>query len=75
MICGDLMRLALAKGESQETVQSRTICCAILGAIAPIIEADEVEKSFLSRAMGLCQVWDRWSNPTLTQVEYLCRNL
>ncbi|CAM6097233.1 unnamed protein product [Calypogeia fissa] len=58
MICEDLMRLALSKGESQETVQSRTVCCAILGAIAPIIEPDEVEKNFLARAMALCQDTD-----------------
>ncbi|KAL3690233.1 hypothetical protein R1sor_016542 [Riccia sorocarpa] len=54
----DLMPLAVSKGESQQSAQSRTAACAIFGAIAPFLKAEEIAKSFLQKAMGLCQDTD-----------------
>jgi serine/threonine-protein phosphatase 4 regulatory subunit 4 len=52
----DLLQLALTKGDVEETTTSRMICSRVLGAIAPVLEPQEIEKSFLSKAMALCQV-------------------
>ena len=52
----DLLQLALARGNVEETTISRVICSRMLGAIAPMLEPQEIEKFFLSKAMALCQV-------------------
>ncbi|OAE32256.1 hypothetical protein AXG93_1865s1140 [Marchantia polymorpha subsp. ruderalis] len=58
VVFDELMHIALSKGESQQSVQARTACCAILGAIAPLLKREEIEKYFLQKAMGLCQDTD-----------------
>ncbi|KAL2610400.1 hypothetical protein R1flu_028973 [Riccia fluitans] len=58
VILDDLMPLAVSKGESQQSAQSRTDACAIFGAIAPLLKAEEIGKNFLLKAMGLCQDTD-----------------
>lgn len=52
----DLLQLALTRGDVEETTISRMICSRMLGAIAPVLESQEIEKFFLSKAMALCQV-------------------
>ncbi|BFI43170.1 serine/threonine-protein phosphatase 4 regulatory subunit 4 [Marchantia polymorpha subsp. ruderalis] len=58
VVFDELMHIALSKGESQQSVQARTACCAILGSIAPLLKREEIEKYFLQKAMGLCQDTD-----------------
>ncbi|KAK9819789.1 hypothetical protein WJX72_002412 [[Myrmecia] bisecta] len=59
IIKGKILSLALSKAEIGDTsVQSRVVCCALLGAIAPRMTKEEVEASFLRKAMSLCQDTD-----------------
>ncbi|KAH7280006.1 hypothetical protein KP509_37G047500 [Ceratopteris richardii] len=54
----DLIQLALTRGKVEEAVTSRVICSRLLGAIAPMLESQEIEQLFLDKAMGLCQDTD-----------------
>eukprot|EP00854_Cymbomonas_tetramitiformis_P006681 gene6681-7997_t len=54
----EVTELALSKGEVDETVQSRVICCKVLGSIAPRLDRSSIESSWFSKAMGLCQDTD-----------------
>lgn len=56
VVVTDLLQLALAKGEVDEITQSRIVCCRIFGAIAPLLERQDIEQTFLQKAMSLCQV-------------------
>mmetsp|Transcript_38549 Transcript_38549/g.46602 ORF Transcript_38549/g.46602 Transcript_38549/m.46602 type:complete len:770 (+) Transcript_38549:354-2663(+) len=54
----EVTALALSKGEVDETVQSRVVCCKVLGAIVPQLDRESIEFSFFSKAMALCQDTD-----------------
>ncbi|MCO5558195.1 hypothetical protein L7F22_011774 [Adiantum nelumboides] len=54
----DLLQLALARGKVEEAVSSRVVCSRLLGAIAPMLEPQEIEQLFLNKAMALCQDTD-----------------
>lgn len=53
---GDVMKMALSKGEGEESVQAHKVCCTMLGAIAPMLEANDIIQNFLPKTMGFCQV-------------------
>mmetsp|Transcript_9565 Transcript_9565/g.20370 ORF Transcript_9565/g.20370 Transcript_9565/m.20370 type:complete len:882 (+) Transcript_9565:180-2825(+) len=51
----EVLSLALSKGDVEESVNSRAICARILGAVAPCLGKDEVERTFFKKAMTMCQ--------------------
>lgn len=51
-----VMSMALSKGEVEDNANSRVICARILGALAPYLSKEEVERSFFKQAMTMCQV-------------------
>ncbi|DBA65676.1 TPA: hypothetical protein ACH3X2_002731 [Trebouxia sp. C0005] len=59
LIKAKILPVALAKGANDETsVQSRVICCAMLGSMAACLTKEEIERGYLRRAMTLCQDTD-----------------
>eukprot|EP00898_Chlorokybus_atmophyticus_P007877 jgi/Chlat1/8090/Chrsp75S07548 len=52
----EVAEMAVRLGEVDETVQSRAACCALLGALAPRIAADDA--TIFNKAMTLCQDTD-----------------
>eukprot|EP00232_Nephroselmis_pyriformis_P017459 CAMPEP_0182900592 /NCGR_PEP_ID=MMETSP0034_2-20130328/28966_1 /TAXON_ID=156128 /ORGANISM="Nephroselmis pyriformis, Strain CCMP717" /LENGTH=678 /DNA_ID=CAMNT_0025034831 /DNA_START=313 /DNA_END=2346 /DNA_ORIENTATION=+ len=58
VVSRDVLKLALAKGEVAETVQSRGICCRLLGTIAPHIDRQLIMDTFFHKSMALCQDTD-----------------
>lgn len=63
----DVASLALAKGEVDQQVTSRALCCRILGGLAAHVDTALIERRFLSKAMASCQDTDyevrpRWLN-------------
>ncbi|KAL6757965.1 armadillo-type protein [Haematococcus lacustris] len=55
VVKSEVLSLALSKGDMEENVNSRVICAHILGAIAPCLSREEVERSFLSKTISMCQ--------------------
>jgi len=51
----EIMSLALSKGDVEDSVGSRMLAARILGALAPFMTRDEVERGFFRRAMAMCQ--------------------
>ncbi|CAK9200199.1 unnamed protein product [Sphagnum troendelagicum] len=58
VVTGDVMKMALSKGEGEESVQAHKVCCTMLGAIAPMLEAKDIIQNFLPKTMGFCQDTD-----------------
>jgi hypothetical protein len=54
----DVASLALAKGEVDQQVTSRALCCRILGGLAPHVDAAFIQRRFLNKAMASCQDTD-----------------
>ncbi|GBG66440.1 hypothetical protein CBR_g61483 [Chara braunii] len=54
----DLFKLAMSKGEVEETGRSRAVCACILGAISPLLKQEDIERLYLDKAMALCQDTD-----------------
>ena len=54
----DVASLALAKGEVDQQVTSRALCCRILGGLAPHVDTALIERRFLNKAMASCQDTD-----------------
>ncbi|KXZ47380.1 hypothetical protein GPECTOR_35g818 [Gonium pectorale] len=51
----EVLSLALSKGDVEGVVGSRTICVRILGALAPRLTWEEIERSFFKKALSMCQ--------------------
>ncbi|GAX81677.1 hypothetical protein CEUSTIGMA_g9105.t1 [Chlamydomonas eustigma] len=51
----EVVSLALSKADVEESVMSRCICARILGPVAAQLPREEVEKTFFSKAMTMCQ--------------------
>ena len=56
MLTEDLLQLALAKAQGEETSQAHSVSCNIFGAIAPLLDAKLIMQTYLHKAMALCQV-------------------
>jgi hypothetical protein len=56
MLTEDLLQLALAKAQGEETPQAHSVSCNIFGAIAPFLDEKLIMRTFLHKAMALCQV-------------------
>lgn len=54
----DVASLALAKGEVDQQVTSRALCCRILGGLAPHVDTALIQRRFLNKAMASCQDTD-----------------
>ena len=54
----DVSDLALSKGQVEETVESRVVCCRIMGALAPHLDRSALESKLFRKAMALCQDTD-----------------
>ena len=54
----ELVPLALARGEVQETVQSRMVCGSMLGILCKSLSLVDIEGLFLEKALALCQDTD-----------------
>ncbi|KAF5829639.1 hypothetical protein DUNSADRAFT_15706 [Dunaliella salina] len=50
-----VMSMALSKGDMEDNASSRVICARILGACAPYLTKEEIERSFFKKAMAMCQ--------------------
>ena len=55
---GDVANLALSKGQVEETVDSRVVCCRLMGALAPHLERSALESKLFRKAMAMCQDTD-----------------
>ncbi|XP_024529640.1 serine/threonine-protein phosphatase 4 regulatory subunit 4 [Selaginella moellendorffii] len=53
-----LLKLALSKGQPDESSQTKILCARIYGSTAPSLEGKYVEQTFLQKAMALCQDTD-----------------
>ncbi|GLC55027.1 hypothetical protein PLESTB_000932600 [Pleodorina starrii] len=51
----EVLSLALSKGDVEGVVGSKTICVRILGALAPRLTWEEIERSFFKKALSMCQ--------------------
>ncbi|KAG2485883.1 hypothetical protein HYH03_015466 [Edaphochlamys debaryana] len=51
----EVLSLALSKGDVEGVVGSKTICVRILGALAPRLTWEEVDRSFFKKALSMCQ--------------------
>lgn len=51
----EVLSLALSKGDVEGSVSSRTICARILGALAPRLTWDEIDRTFFRKALSMCQ--------------------
>lgn len=56
MLTEDLLQLALAKAQGEETAQAHSVSCSIFGAIAPLLDGKLIMQTYLHKAMALCQV-------------------
>ncbi|EFJ50926.1 hypothetical protein VOLCADRAFT_88347 [Volvox carteri f. nagariensis] len=51
----EVLSLALSKGDVEGVVGSKTICVRILGALAPRLTWEEIERTFFKKALSMCQ--------------------
>ncbi|KAG0582618.1 hypothetical protein KC19_3G073400 [Ceratodon purpureus] len=58
MLKEDLLQLALAKAQGEETSQAHSVSCNIFGAIAPLLDGKLIMQTYLHKAMALCQDTD-----------------
>lgn len=56
MLSEDLLQLALAKAQGEETAQAHSVSCSIFGAVAPLLDGKLIMQTYLHKAMALCQV-------------------
>lgn len=56
MLTEDLLQLALARAQGEESKQAHVVASSIFGAIAPFLDGKLILQTYLHKAMGLCQV-------------------
>ncbi|KIY97622.1 Serine/threonine-protein phosphatase 4 regulatory subunit 4, partial [Monoraphidium neglectum] len=54
----EVLQLALSKGQVDESVASRVLCCRLLGAVTPRLRREDVEASYSAKMVALCQDTD-----------------
>lgn len=58
MLTEDLLQLALARAQGEESKQAHVVASSIFGAIAPFLDGKLILQTYLHKAMGLCQDTD-----------------
>eukprot|EP01025_Chloroclados_australasicus_P053173 TRINITY_DN6234_c0_g1_i4.p1 TRINITY_DN6234_c0_g1~~TRINITY_DN6234_c0_g1_i4.p1 ORF type:complete len:806 (+),score=97.74 TRINITY_DN6234_c0_g1_i4:299-2716(+) len=66
----EAISLALQKGELDKNVESRVVCCTILGAAAKRLDKDVISKLYLRKALQMCQDTDY--QVRLSMCQWLC---